>query len=326
MIEGDALAFGLDESPRKMVRLSRRRRMKALGLESPFQTGSAESTSTSSLRAIHIDAVQDRFDSDWHQLLERGTGFIEQGKLHLGVSLLTRVVNRVPDHVAAWHRLGFAYGEMGRRREAIMCFDKVVELEPDWAEAWNNRGWVKLRLSRFEEAIEDFKKAIAIDPMNGIAWFNLGAAYVKTGDDRSASDAFRKASSIDGTNETNWFRWAQCCARLGDREGAAQGFRQAATVNPNHIASWIQILMRFRDVSSLPKLAEPALPVSTNQAPIVPDLPNVGRVLDSGYLPVSQRGVDTRPKLQIAWQALQNPVAWILVLVFASLLYILLGK
>ena len=326
MVEGDALAFGLEEAPRKLSLLTRKRRELRLARFDEKAFANHKESSPRKKTEIHVDALPDLSNRDWHRMIERGSDFIDKGKFHFGISVLLRVVNRVPKNAEAWHKLGFAYGQLGRRDEAINCFDKVLSIDSRNREAWSNRGWNYLKKKMISEAIRDFKHALSIDPRSAQTWSNLGQAYLKSKDSRKAVEAFKMACSFDEFNEVHWYNLGLSQSRSGDRKNAIKSFGQACSINPAYFAGWLQLGLRVRSFKDWPKRRQSKGGSLAIQDQTDISVPNVGTVLSSDRYWVSKRPDLTQARLQATWELVQNPVAWIVVLVFASLLYILLGK
>jgi len=326
VIEGDALAVGLNESPRRAWKKSLRRFERRLTDPLPQSADQQLDPKPDGTTALFVETEPDQSQVDWHRLFERGCDDIEQGKHHMGVALLTRVVHRVPGNAEAWHKLGFAYGELGRSSQAIECFDRVIALQPRWAEAWNNRGWNKLQNKQVGLAVVDFTTSLSIDPTNAGPWSNLAQAYKRSKQIQSASDAYRMACKYDELNESYWFDWAKCQVKLGNPQGAISGFRRACILNPGFVASWFQLICLTRDANDWPHSDELAKPRQVSRVMAPTELPNMGKVLPREHHFVSRRAEDSQARWQKAWLMIQNPVSWIIVLIFAALLYVLLGK
>jgi len=260
------------------------------------------------------------------RLFERASKCVESGNFQLAIPLLNRVVNGDSDHAEAWHKLGFAFGELGRRDLAIQCFDKAILLRPDWGEAWNNRGWYAFKKHDYRVAIENFERALEINPNSGGCWSNLGLALTRTNQMDEATRAFEMATRSDPQCEVHWFNHAKLQAKTGNRKGAVNGFKRACELRPTYVKAWIRLAFIVRDRSEWPRTSQRIASEAGNPGVVVFEPPNFGRVLERENYSVTEKPPASKEKWAKSMTVIQNPVAWILVLVLASLLYILLGK
>ncbi|MDR3688794.1 MAG: tetratricopeptide repeat protein [Fimbriimonas sp.] len=323
MTECEAVGYGLEESPGRWVRLARRRESShptpsSTPLPSPVDPASKEPA----VAEVRFDP--DQMKVEWHRIYERAESYLSARRYHLAVRLLKHVVHRVPDHAEAWHKLGFAYGELGQWGESIDCFNKVLTLNPTWAEAWHDRGWSRLKSRRSAAAIQDFKRAVQLDPNFVFAWQSLGVALRSSGQFATAASAFRRACSLDVQNEFAWREWATCSSLAGDRDSAIHGWMKVCALSPMNVSARLALLRHRQlgghlrqsiDSSHTPKLVRPE-----------PRAFNLGKILPREHRLTDMRSQARQARLQRTWEAVQNPVAWIMVLFLAALLYVLLGK
>ena len=320
--EGDALAVGLEESPRRLSERFRNQwdfRVTSdpfLEVDSPIEDVVERPTE------MHVDSAQDLSNGDWHRWLERATEYSVVGKYHLSVALLKRVVKRTPKNPEAWHHLGFAFEQLNRRNEALDCYSKAIRLAPRWAEAWNNRGGIHLKLKKTIEAVHDFEQAVGLSPESPLFWINLALAQSKSSSSDRASISFQRATDLDPTNDLIWFRRGRFLVQRGDRLGGQACFRTCCMLNPSNFGAWISLLLGMRSVKDWPRFESSQVP---NRQQSQPPL-NLGLVIPSDRYLANKRSDSASDRLQKIWETVQNPVAWMSVLVFAALLYILLGK
>lgn len=318
--ESDALAVELDESPARLNKLSKRRQEKRANAAvlSVFSTGEVHEENASAKAPFEPDS---HFDGHWQAFYERASACIDRGQYHLAVSLLTRVVQQNEDHVEAWHRLGFSYGELGRTDRAIECFTRVTKLDPLRAEAWSNLGWNRLRRRDPHRAIQDLLRAIEIEPESENAWSTLGLAYTRLRQFDKAAAAYERACLANSNNEAFSLSLGTCLAKIGDRRGAIHCFRRACEINPMYLHSWFELLTRTANPRDWPRRSEVcASPLSANQP-----LPNMGRIVRRENPVAAKREATAQDRVNKLWALAQNPVTWIIVFILAALVYTLLG-
>ena len=272
---------------------------------------------------IHVDADSDLANSDLHRILERADDFLNSGRNHFAISLLSRVVHRAPRHLEAWNKLGCAYGRLRQPDDAIKCFNKAISIDPRCGDSWSNRGSQYLKLKKFTEAAADFGQSVKCNPEDGTAWQSLGLAKLKLSEPQQAIDALRMATRVQPYNESHWLLLAKALRKVGLKKEAAKCSGIARTLNPMKPLTWILTGPTFKEASP-PSIisAQTMNDLSSDSAPVT----NLGVVLTSDRHLGRNRLDPAQQRLQTTWDAIQNPVAWIGVLVFAALLYIILGK
>ncbi len=95
------------------------------------------------------------------------------------------------------------------------------------------------------------------------------------------------------------------------------------------VPAWLMLSIRMRSINDWPDFSSPTLsaehlPLNSPSNPA--EWPNLGRILTrSGNEMATPPSPDQRLTSRL-WSILQNPVAWILILILAALLYTLLGN
>jgi tetratricopeptide (TPR) repeat protein len=141
-------------------------------------------------------------------------------KKAVDVSVISKVVNIIPDSADAWFVKGRLLAHLGKYQDAIECFDKLTRLKPNYADAWlykyevfdklgkledaiecltNYRFFQGLSLYRqgeYEEAIRFYERAIKLSPYNARTWHVKGIALEKLGRNNEARRCFDKAREL----------------------------------------------------------------------------------------------------------------------------------
>jgi|GEM_PF-1982859 len=321
MIPQDALAYGLDQAPKRLSRLNRLR--SALFFPDDLKEYEVNHVDAFTSPDILIDADADKNNIDWHRMIERSDEFLAAGRNHFAISLLSRVVNRVPRNLEAWNKMGCAYSRFRQYDDAIKCFTKAITIEPRCGETWCNRGIQHLKSKRYSDAASDFMQAVKYSPENGVAWQSLGIAKEKLNENGAAVDAFKMATRVQPFNETHWLLLAKSFKKNGMKKEASECLARVRALNPFRSPFGISI--------GLPRGSKglsttiPAVSAA-EQMGVHDPTPNLGSVITSERHLFSNRPDPFQQRMQAMWEAIQNPVSWIAVLVVASLLYIVLGK
>ena len=280
-IETDALAVGLEESPRRVSKLFRKRLEEQPLVDSASYPWLLEENLNLKSVEMHVDSAPDISDRDWRHWLERASQYSVDGKYHLSVALLKRVVKRVPKHAEAWHQLGFAFEQLNRREEAVDCYSRTLRLAPRWAEAWNNRGINYLKLKKTIEAIHDFEQAVILSPDSALFWTNLASAQARFSSSDRASTSFERACELDPKNDLIWLKRGRYLIKRGDREEAHNCFRHCCVINPSNLGAWTGLFVGTSFLTNLPKFETIQFRQAQVNRPEGTSLVNVGQVIPS---------------------------------------------
>jgi len=109
------------------------------------------------------------------------------------VRLLQDTVQRYPDAVEGWVRLGELMAGFQRLDQAEECFQQAVNRAPGMAEAWSRLGTIQL-MRHSPKARASLETAIRLKPDHAQAHYNLGQFYLRERSDRArAAIEFRAA-------------------------------------------------------------------------------------------------------------------------------------
>ncbi len=314
--EGEALGVGLERAgSKKWLRAVWIRGTSEI--PSPVQAGDEGDPSP-------VGSSESIQTLEWVRLYERGCSCIEQGNYHLAVSLLRRVTRRNPEHADAWHKLGFAYGNLKRHLDALECCERAIEIEPRWVEAWCNHGWNQIQCKAYLQAMNDFNAAIEFDSTSANAWCGIGVANLRLKQYDQAKLSFENGSVFEDRDEDIWMGLARCHLALGNRQDAINCLRKVGTLGVKKPLPWL--VLHFRTLSFPESQSAIRSKVAESVKLLNPSETNLGRLIEKDPFSVDSIEALHVKWITVLWQWLQNPVAWILIFVLASLLYILLGK
>jgi Flp pilus assembly protein TadD len=90
------------------------------------------------------------------------------------VSLLRDILQKDPQNLQAWIKLGNITMDAGRFSEAVEAYGKALEMDPVNVNVRVDRGTCYRRMGRSDLAREHFEEALAINPNHQYANMNLG--------------------------------------------------------------------------------------------------------------------------------------------------------
>mgnify|MGYP002777054391 FL=1 len=104
--------------------------------------------------------------------------------------------------------------EAGESRQAESVLTELIEQLPDFAEAWNRRAVLYYVRQEFRKAIADCQTALELNPIHFGALHGLGLCYAALGEYRDAIQAFRRALEIQPYALENQRLILECTAKL----------------------------------------------------------------------------------------------------------------
>jgi cytochrome c-type biogenesis protein CcmH/NrfG len=117
---------------------------------------------------------------------------LQSGQVQDAVELLQATLDRYPQSVEAWMRLGGIWFRAQKADRAEACYRQAVHAAPDMAEAWFRLGCVQY-LVHSREADDSFRRAIRLKPDHAQAHFNLAQSLKERGKRDEAAAEFRAA-------------------------------------------------------------------------------------------------------------------------------------
>jgi tetratricopeptide (TPR) repeat protein len=117
---------------------------------------------------------------------------VQAGRIGEAIEMLNQILEKYPNSVECWMRLGEVWHRLKKVDRALACFEQSVRLAPDLAEAWFRLGCMQY-LAQRPEAAASFRKAIGLKPNHAQAHYNLGQCLSGNGDRKGAATEFREA-------------------------------------------------------------------------------------------------------------------------------------
>lgn len=116
-----------------------------------------------------------------------GVSAQELHQLDQAIQHFRGVVQRFPDFMPGYYRLGFALLSSGNAAEAERVFLTLSSRSPGEWRGFAGLGESRIRLGRFKEALEPLKAALQLDPENGGVHALLAQVYRSNGELEDAS-------------------------------------------------------------------------------------------------------------------------------------------
>jgi Flp pilus assembly protein TadD len=201
----------------------------------------------------------------WYGL---ATAALEHGDLEQAAEAMTRVLDRLPDHLGALRGLAALEGQLGHPAEAIGLWRRVVRLSPpgelepltrlgialsmggehdeaiqilsDVAEradaasaAHADLGMALLAAQRSDDALGAFGRACDLDPQSAQAHCGLGLVYLQLGRWWEAAASFKRTEELAPQNPVGPMNLAMVLETLGEHAQARQALARAAALAPD---------------------------------------------------------------------------------------------
>jgi tetratricopeptide (TPR) repeat protein len=188
-----ALAWGLTQSPRRVLAIGCVVILGILGIRSAWQT---------------------RY---WHTT----------------VSLFEHALTVHPGSALAHNNLGLAMANQGRSTEALHHYTEALRLQPRNAEAHNNLGNVLVSQGQTQEAMQHYAEALRLDPTFAEAHNNLGTALVNQGRSMEAIEHYTAALRFRPSYARAHYNLGNVFNRQGKMQEAIQQYTAALRLQPN---------------------------------------------------------------------------------------------
>lgn len=153
--------------------------------------------------------------------------------------LLEQALQLHPQSAAAWSDRGNVLHALQRFDDALACFDKALAIKPDLAEAWSNRGNALTEIERYEEAVASYDKAIALNPNFADAFANRGHALKELRRFDEAVGSCDRAIALKPNSSDALSNRGFALHELKRLDEALASFDQALAINPRLAAAWL---------------------------------------------------------------------------------------
>lgn len=120
---------------------------------------------------VREEATQELWHIWFHQkgayglaLLEQSQALLEAGKVGEAETILSNLIQDLPDFAEAWNRRAVLYYLQGRYRHSLMDCQQVIALNSIHFGALHGMGLCYAALGEYAAAIQAFRQALAIQP------------------------------------------------------------------------------------------------------------------------------------------------------------------
>ena len=160
--------------------------------------------------------------------------FESQGRMDDAKRLYLQVIESLPEHTEANHRLALLLDRKGECAAAEPYYRRIIELKPEDAEWRCDLGYSYYLQQRWPEAETEFREAIARSPGLRRAHNNLGLLLARTGRGQDAIAEFAQAGCSRAQAEANLAFAFTLAGRWQDAQAA---YRRALYGDPDLTAA-----------------------------------------------------------------------------------------
>jgi tetratricopeptide (TPR) repeat protein len=166
------------------------------------------------------------------QLLNRGTEYLDYGRVETAIDHYLRALAINPEDEEAHFNLGFAYVRQKNTAKAIEHYREAIRLFPDYGEAHNNLGNILVAQKKYDEAMGHYSAAIRISPDNSSALNNLGRCLGEQGRTEEALKQFLEAVRLNPNYVEAHFNLGNSYLLLGKPDEAISQFEKLLQIAP----------------------------------------------------------------------------------------------
>jgi len=164
------------------------------------------------------------YSRDYLRHLQRGEGFLGEGRTDQAIAEFQTVIRRRPDFVRAHFNLARAYVMKGELSSAEAEYRRVIQMNPRSEAAFNNLGFVLLEEKKFAEARQTFRDLLGLNASHADAHFGLGSVAFAEDNAQQAIEEYKQAAQLEPDMEGVYYRLGQAQARLKLYDDAIYSF------------------------------------------------------------------------------------------------------
>ena len=216
--------------------------------------GNAEALDPTEVRWPYYLAIANTYDGDHES----------------AVATLDRVLELVPNDLAARTRRAYALLELGRFEEAASECRRILQLDPNHSAARFGLGRVEFEAGSFEQAIEHFTKALEGQPEGSVIHHRIGRALRRLGRREEAADHLARNKQIpvsykdpllaalqalNASRNAHFSRGAEAM-RTGNPQFALAAFEAALEALPGDAETVFNVAMALIELGDKPAAEE----------------------------------------------------------------------
>jgi lipopolysaccharide biosynthesis regulator YciM len=194
------------------------------------------------------DGLKKRRRTKAEELYNRGLDAHLSGKMHQAVKLLEEAVEKDPEFLLPFFRLGTVYLALGESQKALELHEKALEAHPGNLRVLLLLVDDHLAVGQLSEAAAVLKRIISKDDSNQTALTSLRDIQEQQGDWEAAVETQRKLIKATGKEPSSLeyllgLRYQVAASQLdnGDTEKAARTLRDILKEAPNFIAATVAL-------------------------------------------------------------------------------------
>ncbi len=169
---------------------------------------------------------------------EKGTQFVEQGRLSLAEKCFEDAVKLDPNYLDAYHNLGNILQLQGKSDQAVACLKKAIGIDPDFTQAYIALGNTLRQAGEIDEAFVFYQQALAINPDLAEAHANLGSIQKQRGQAEAALEYFDKAVQLKSEDAEVFYNRGKVLYESGQFEAALESFNKAIEFKPDYFEAY----------------------------------------------------------------------------------------
>lgn len=192
------------------------------------------------------------------------------GNDEAAVASLDRVLELVPNDLAARTRRAYALLDLGRFEEAAAECRRILELDPKHSAALFGLGRVEFEAGNFEQALEDFHEALLDQPDGSVIHHRIGRALRRLGRRDEAADHLARnrqipvsyqdpllgaMQALNVSRNAHFSRGAEAM-RTGNPQLALAAFEAALRASPDDPETVFNVAMALIDLGDKPAAEE----------------------------------------------------------------------
>jgi Flp pilus assembly protein TadD len=222
------LAWGLAQSPRRVLAVGCVVVLGVLGIRSAWQTRYWHTTMSLFEHALTVNPGS----AVAHNNL--GLALAAQNRITEASDHYMEALRLLPSYALAHYNLGHLLRSQGQTQEAIRHYTEAVRFLPTYAEAHNNLGMALANQGRSTEAIEHYTEALQLQPWNAEAHNNLGNALASQGQTQEAIRHYMEALRLQPAFAEPHNNLGTALANQGRSAEAIAHYTEALRLQPSY--------------------------------------------------------------------------------------------
>lgn len=176
-----------------------------------------------------------QYPSGWKKRLELANLFYAMGEWSLAIEEYRHVLERQPQFINLWLKLGKLLELMQRKTEAIKVYESALAFSENEAISKNISGLIAVCQGDTEKAIIAFETAANLEPDNTATWLALGQLQMGRESPVGALQAFNRILSINPDDIVALIHSYDGLLQLGNYQEAQRWLNQLIVLAPDDL-------------------------------------------------------------------------------------------